>query len=77
MDTGLLWMEKPFRYGLGIIDFGGFIGHSGVIFGYTSWMGHRPQTGATIIVLTNLYLAEGGSPPAEALARVIQQELFS
>ena len=51
-------------YGLGVIDFAGFVGHSGVMFGYTSWMGHQPETGATIIVLTNLFLAEGSSPPA-------------
>ncbi len=77
VDTGFLWLEKPFRYGLGLIDFGGFLGHSGVIFGYTSWMGHQPETGATIIVLTNLYLAEGAAPPAETLARMIQGELYS
>ena len=77
VDIGEPWLGKPFRYGLGLMDFGGFIGHSGVIFGYTSWMGHQPETGATIIVLTNLFLAEGSLPPAHTLAKAIQQELFS
>lgn len=77
VDTGFLWLGQPFRYGLGFIDFAGFLGHSGVIFGYTSWMAHQPETGATIIVLTNLYQAEGPKAPAETLALLIQEELFS
>ena len=55
----------------------GFIGHSGVLFGYTSWMGYLPQTGATIIVLANLYLTAAHSGAAEELAKVIQHELFA
>ncbi len=77
VNTGLLWLGKPYRYGLGVIDFGGFIGHSGAIFGFNSWMGYLPQKGATIIVLANLILAAGPSAPAEKLAEVIQQELFA
>lgn len=76
-DTGSSWLGKPFQYGLGVIDFGGaFLGHSGVLFGYTSWMGYQPRSGATIIVLANLILAAGPKPPAEALAETIQQTLF-
>ena len=70
-------MGKPWGYGLGMADYSGFLGHSGVIFGYTSWMAYQPQTGATIIVLTNLYLTANHTGPAEELARVIQQELFA
>jgi hypothetical protein len=40
-------------------------------------MGYQPQTGATIIVLTNLTAAADGSHPADELAKVIQQELFA
>jgi D-alanyl-D-alanine carboxypeptidase len=77
VNTGLFWLGKPWGYGLGMADYSGFLGHSGVIFGYTSWMAYQPQTGATIIVLTNLYLTANHTGPAEELARVIQQELFA
>jgi D-alanyl-D-alanine carboxypeptidase len=71
------WLGKPFGYGLGVMDFGGFLGHSGVTFGFTSWMGYQLQTGATIIVLTNLYLTTSRTGPAEELAKVIKHELFA
>jgi D-alanyl-D-alanine carboxypeptidase len=71
------WLGKPFRYGLGVADYAGFLGHNGGVSGFTSWMGYQPQTGATIIVLTNLTAAADGSHPADELARVIQHELFA
>ena len=71
------WLGKPFCYGLGVEDFGGFIGHNGSGTGFQSWMGYPPQTGATIIVLVNLGTAADGSQPADDLAKVIQQELFA
>jgi D-alanyl-D-alanine carboxypeptidase len=77
VDTGGIWLEKPFGYGLGVIDYAGFVGHSGVIFGSTSWMAHQPETGASIIVLTNLYLAADHLGPAESLGKIIQQTQFS
>jgi D-alanyl-D-alanine carboxypeptidase len=45
VNTGLFWFGKPWGYGLGVADYSGFLGHSGVIFGYTSWMGYQPQAG--------------------------------
>lgn len=71
-----LWLGKPQCYGLGVIDFGGFLGHDGSIPGYTSWTGYQPQSGAMTIVLVNLNVAPDGSAPANDLAKVIQQELF-
>jgi D-alanyl-D-alanine carboxypeptidase len=71
-----VWLGKPRCYGLGVEDFGGFLGHNGTIAGFQSWMGYQPQTGATIIVLVNLDVAADGSNPADELAKVIQQELF-
>jgi CubicO group peptidase (beta-lactamase class C family) len=71
------WLGKPLCYGLGVSDSGGFLGHDGTIAGFQSWMGYQPQTGATIIVLTNLDTAPDGSPPADDLAKVIQHELFA
>lgn len=40
-------------YGLGIADWGGFLGHNGTILGYNSAMFHDPDTGATIVVEIN------------------------
>lgn len=71
------WLGKPLCYGLGVSDSGGFLGHSGQIAGFQSWMGYQPQIGATIIVLVNLDTAPNGSSPADDLAKVIQQELFA
>jgi D-alanyl-D-alanine carboxypeptidase len=70
-------LGKGFGYGLGVANFGGFLGHNGTLPGFQSWMGYQPQIGATIIVLTNLYLASDGSQPADDLAKVIQQALFA
>ena len=71
------WLGKALCYGLGVSDSGGFLGHSGQIAGFQSWMGYQPQNGATIIVLVNLDTAPNGSSPADDLAKVIQQELFA
>jgi CubicO group peptidase (beta-lactamase class C family) len=70
------WLGKPYRYGLGVADYAGFLGHNGDLPGYMSWMGYQPQTGATIIVLTNLTIGADGFLPADELAKVIQQALF-
>jgi D-alanyl-D-alanine carboxypeptidase len=40
-------------YGLGVMNFSGFIGHYGMIFGYTTAMFYLPEADATIIVLGN------------------------
>jgi D-alanyl-D-alanine carboxypeptidase len=65
------------EYGLGVFKINGFIGHNGQLPGFQSWMGYQPQKSATVIVLTNLYLASDGSQPADDLAKVILQELFA
>src|SRR5260370_37951408 len=52
-----IWLGKPQCYGLGVIDYGGFIGHNGSLSGYQNWMGYQPQQGGTIIVLVNLNVA--------------------
>jgi D-alanyl-D-alanine carboxypeptidase len=77
VHTGLSWIGKDLGYGLGVADFGGFIGHNGGLPGFQSWMGYLPQKGATIVVLANLDEAPDGSGPADDLAKVIQQELFT
>ncbi|MGH2614885.1 MAG: serine hydrolase domain-containing protein [Thermomicrobiales bacterium] len=40
-------------YGLGIMDVNGFLGHSGAIFGYSTWVVRSPEEQATIVVLAN------------------------
>ncbi|MFL5693913.1 MAG: serine hydrolase domain-containing protein [Ktedonobacteraceae bacterium] len=64
-------------YGLGMADFGGFIGHNGGLPGFQSFMVYQPQKGATIVVLTNLQTATDGSGTADELEKVIQKELFA
>jgi D-alanyl-D-alanine carboxypeptidase len=64
------------KYGLGIYEIVGFLGHDGAIPGFQSFMGYQPQKGATIVVLTNLDPAPDGAEPASALTSVILKELF-
>jgi D-alanyl-D-alanine carboxypeptidase len=40
-------------YGLGIMDLNGFYGHTGAIFGYSTWILHSSAEDGTIVVLTN------------------------
>jgi D-alanyl-D-alanine carboxypeptidase len=63
------------KYGLGIMDFGGFIGHNGGIPGFQSWMEYQPDKDATVIVLTNLGTAPDGTTPADALAGIIRDHI--
>ncbi len=76
IDIGT-WVGKEARYGLGVADFGGVIGHNGAIPGFQSFIGYVPEKEATIIVLTNISDAPSGSLPADALEQVIQKELFA
>ena len=72
---GGTWLGHFVGYGLGIADFGGLIGHNGDIPGFQSFMGYLPHEGATVVVLANLFQAPDGSPPADELEKVIQQQL--
>lgn len=44
---------REIGYGLGIIEWNGFLGHAGAIFGYSSWLLHSIEEDATIVVLAN------------------------
>jgi D-alanyl-D-alanine carboxypeptidase len=48
-------------YGLGILSFNGLLGHNGGILGYSSWVMHDPDTGVSIVVVTNRGGNEGGT----------------
>ncbi len=75
---GVSWIgHDTLAYGLGVADFGGVIGHNGGLPGFQSFMGYQPQKGATIVVLTNLQTAPGGTGSADELEKVIQKELFA
>lgn len=62
----LMWVPIPgqerwnVQYGLGIFSLGGFLGHTGAIFGYNSFMGYLPSADATIVVLANLSTNDSG-----------------
>ncbi len=49
------------RYGLGVMEVNGLVGHNGGIAGYSSWMVHAPEEDATIVVVTNRASEEGGT----------------
>jgi D-alanyl-D-alanine carboxypeptidase len=55
LQIGLLPSASGFTlgYGLGIMEINGFYGHNGAIFGYSTWLLHSPQLGATLVVLAN------------------------
>jgi D-alanyl-D-alanine carboxypeptidase len=48
----------PLLYGLGIMDNGGWLGHSGMPIGYSSAMFYLPKQEAVMVVLFNLSSAE-------------------
>jgi len=63
------------RYGLGIADFGGWIGHNGSLPGYQSHMVRHPDTGVTLVVWANLSPAVDGSSPADAIAAAVKDAI--
>lgn len=57
------------RYGLGIFDFDGYLGHNGSLPGYTTFVAYQPTMHRTIVVITNL--TTPSQPPADQLASII------
>ncbi len=66
-------------YGLGILSLNGFLGHNGGIRGYSSWVMHEPDSGASIVVVTNRGGNEGGTsdPIFIGIARYLFPERFA
>lgn len=62
-------------YGLGIANFGGFIGHNGALPGFQSFAAYSPVQDTTVIVLTNLEPLVTGTQAADQLAKIIIQKL--
>ncbi len=59
------------QYGLTLARFGPMIGHTGSLPGYQSFMGHDPDAGTTLIVMTNLQFAPDGLETANQIAMPI------
>ena len=53
--------NAPVGYGLGILNFRGFLGHNGGIAGYSSWMLHNPDSGFTVVIVVNRAGEKGGT----------------
>ena len=58
-------------YGLALARFGPMLGHDGSLPGFTSFMGHDPNSKTTVIVLTTLQSAPDGRMVANEIARPI------
>jgi D-alanyl-D-alanine carboxypeptidase len=43
------------RYGLGIGEISGWIGHTGEYIGYTSLVMYDPESGSVVVILTNIF----------------------
>ncbi|MBF9071937.1 serine hydrolase domain-containing protein [Streptacidiphilus fuscans] len=63
-------------YGLGIVDFLGFLGHDGQIPGYNSFEAYDPALKATVVVLLDLNQSPDGSAPADKIAMLVFKQLF-
>jgi len=69
--------EKPgqMRYGLGIANMDGWIGHDGAILGYQGYMGYQESSGTSIIVLANIKPGPDNSNAANEIAYALQDAL--
>jgi D-alanyl-D-alanine carboxypeptidase len=67
--------EKSAFYGLGIFNVGGWIGHTGVIFGYQTGVFYLPQTQTTLVFFMNTDVPhEVGTTLARAITSVISPD---
>ncbi|MFF7264993.1 serine hydrolase domain-containing protein [Streptomyces sp. NPDC008159] len=61
------------RYGLGILETGGWIGHNGSLPGYESVTVHLPSKKATLVLLLNTDITHEGQEPSSLVARAITE----
>jgi D-alanyl-D-alanine carboxypeptidase len=59
------------KYGIGIFDFHGYLGHNGGIPGFTNISVHNPGNDVTVIILYNIQYAS--VPPEYLFSRIIQE----
>ncbi|HET9661324.1 MAG TPA: serine hydrolase domain-containing protein [Thermomicrobiales bacterium] len=74
LQTRPLTPDQSVRYGLGIANISGFLGHNGGIAGYSLMMLHDPSVDATVITAANLSGLHGGA--ADPIALQIIQRFF-
>ena len=67
--------EETAFYGLGLFNAGGWIGHSGIIFGYQTVALYLPQTQTTLVFLINTDVPhQAGTTLAHAITNVISPD---
>lgn len=49
-------------YGAGLMNIQGFIGHAGLIWGYTTFIGYMPEKDMTLVIVTNTGDVEENNP---------------
>lgn len=63
------------RYGLGIVDINGLVGHNGELSGFMSQAARRESDGTVIVVLSNLMIAPDLTEPATAISELISRAI--
>ena len=63
------------RYGLGVVDINGLVGHNGEISGFMSQAARRASDGTVIVVLSNLMIAPDLTEPATAISELISRAI--
>ena len=59
------------QYGLGITQFGDWVGHDGSTFGYSNMVFHLPERQATVVVMNNAY-AETAMPSQPLWVQIVK-----
>lgn len=67
--------EHSLQYGFCIGEKAGWIGHTGDVPGYSSYLGYLPAKDVTIVALANLSNNKDGTSPAERLRDVVIESL--
>lgn len=65
------------KYGLGVANINGLVGHNGQVGGYMSQTARRESDGTLIVVLTNLTAAPDNGEPATVISELISRAIPS
>jgi D-alanyl-D-alanine carboxypeptidase len=63
------------KYGLGVVNIKGLVGHNGEISGYMSQTARRESDGTVIVVLSNVMMAPDLTEPATAISELISEAI--
>ena len=64
-----------YRYGLGVINYMGGIGHTGMVPGYQVTASHDPELDISVVVLANMYSSPNYEEPANAIYFIVMRHL--